>query len=156
MTTDPKHWPDNLHPRDAVQVIDHVASLVEGGGGTVEYRFRHRDGHYVWIQDSFKVLRNRAGEPVELIGAWADISERKLSQAALQNAHTRMAHMLAAGPAVIYSTSSAGDYACSFVSDNLRTIFGYTPEEMTTDPKHWPANLHPQDAPTGHRQGVRP
>lgn len=146
MTTDPKHWPDNLHPRDAVQVIDHVAALVEGGGGTVEYRFRHREGHYIWIQDSFKVLRNRAGEPVELIGAWADISERKLSQAALQNAHARMAHMLAAGPAVIYSTAAAGDYACSFVSDNLRTIFGYTPEEMTTDPKHWPANLHHHDA----------
>ena len=146
MTTDPKHWPANLHPRDAPHVFDRVGALIEGGGGTVEYRFRHRDGHYLWIQDSFKVLRDEAGQPLELVGAWADISERKLAQEALQNAHSRMAHMLATGPAVIYSTAAAGNYSCTFVSDNLRTIFGYTPEEMTTDPKHWPANLHPQDA----------
>ena len=146
MTTDPKHWPANLHPRDAPQVFDRVGALIEGGGGTVEYRFRHRDGHYLWIQDSFKVLRDEAGQPLELVGAWADISERKLAQEALQKAHARMAHMLATGPAVIYSTAAVGNYACTFVSDNLRTIFGYTPEEMTTDPKHWPANLHPQDS----------
>ena len=147
MTTDPKHWPANLHPQDAPQVIDKVSALIERGGGTVEYRFRHRDGRYIWIQDSFKVLRDDAGRPLELIGAWADISERKLAQEALQKAHARMAHMLATGPAVIYSTEATGSYACTFVSDNLRTIFGYTPAEMTTDPKHWPANLHPQDAP---------
>ncbi len=147
MTKDPKHWPDNLHPEDAARVIDKVSALIEQGGGTTEYRFRHRDGHYIWIQDSFKVIRDDAGLPFELIGAWADISERKLAQEALQKAHARMAHMLAAGPAVIYSTEATGNYACTFVSDNLRTIFGYTPEEMTTDPKHWPANLHPQDAP---------
>ena len=46
------------------------------------------------------------------------------------------------------ATEAKGDFACTFfVSDNLQTIFGYAPEEMTTDPKHWPANSHPQDAP---------
>ena len=25
------------------------------GGGAVEYRFRHRRGHYIWIQDTFTV-----------------------------------------------------------------------------------------------------
>lgn len=146
MTTDPKHWPDNLHPDDAPHVFERVTALIEGGGGTLEYRFRHRDGHYIWIQDSFKVFRNDKGEALELIGAWADISELKRAQDALQDAHARMKHMLATGPAVIYSTIADGDYACTFVSDNLRTIFGYTPAEMTTDPKHWPANIHPLDA----------
>ena len=59
MTTDPKHWPDNLHPQDAAQVIDKVTALIERGGGTLDYRFRHRDGHYIWIQDSFKVVCRR-------------------------------------------------------------------------------------------------
>jgi hypothetical protein len=43
--------------------------------------------------------------------------------------HVRIDHMLAASPAVIYSTEATGNYACTFVSDNLRTIFGYEPEE---------------------------
>src|SRR5215467_8882894 len=58
MTTDPKCWPDRLHPDDAPRVFNELAPLVEQGGGTVEYRFRHRNGHYVWVQDSFRVLRD--------------------------------------------------------------------------------------------------
>ena len=62
-------------------------------------------------------------------------------------AHERLGHMLAASPAVIYTTKATGDFGCTFVSENLRTIIGYAPAEMVTDPKHWPGNLHPQDAP---------
>ena len=65
----------------------------------------------------------------------------------LKAAHSRVDQMLAASPAVVYATKASGNYACTFVSDNLRSVTGYSPEEMTTDPKHWPDNLHPQDAP---------
>ena len=49
MTTDAKCWPDKLHPDDAERVLSELGPLIEQGGGTVEYRFQHRDGHYVWI-----------------------------------------------------------------------------------------------------------
>jgi PAS domain S-box-containing protein len=68
MTTDPKCWPDRLHPEDAPRVFNELAPLIEQGGGIVEYRFRHRDGHYVWVQDSFRVLNDDAGKPLELVG----------------------------------------------------------------------------------------
>src|SRR6516162_3020075 len=45
--------------------------------------------------------------------------------------------LLAASPAIIYTTQACGDYRCTFVSENLRAIMGYSPEEMTTDPKTW-------------------
>ena len=41
--------------------------------------------------------------------------------------------LLAASPAIIYTTQASGDYRCTFVSENLRAIMGYSPEEMTTD-----------------------
>ena len=69
MTTDPKCWPDRLHPEDQLRVIGEMAPLIERGGGTVEYRFQHRDGRYVWIQDTFKVIHDEAGNAVELVGA---------------------------------------------------------------------------------------
>jgi PAS domain S-box-containing protein len=139
MTTDPKGWPARLHPEDACRVLDELPRLIERGGGAVEYRFQHRDGSYIWIQDTFKVICNAVGQPQELVGAWADISERKL-------ARRRLEHLLAASPAIIYTTKASGDYTCTFVSDNLYSIMGYTPQEMTTDPKGWPARLHPDDA----------
>jgi PAS domain S-box-containing protein len=140
MTTDPKCWPERLHPDDAPRVIAELPPLIEQGGGTVSYRFRHRNGHYIWIQDTFKVIRNDTGKPLELIGAWADITE-------LKGARQRLQYLLAASPAIIYTTRVSGGYACTFISENLQAIMGYAPEEMTTDPKCWPERLHPDDAP---------
>jgi PAS domain S-box-containing protein len=140
MTTDPKCWPERLHPEDTARVIAEVLPLIEQGGGTVSYRFRHRDGHYIWIQDSFKVIRNESGQPLELVGAWADITE-------LNSTRQRLQYLLAVSPAIIYSTKVSGSYACTFISENLQAIMGYAPEEMTTDPKCWPERLHPEDAP---------
>ena len=77
MTTDPKGWPDHLHPEDAPRAFGEMLPLIGRGGGSVEYRFRHRDGHYIWIQDTFKVVYDDAGHPLELVGAWADITKRK-------------------------------------------------------------------------------
>ena len=84
MREDPKFWSKRLHPEDAPRVYKDLASLIEHGEGTTEYRFRHRRGHYIWIQDTFKVIRDNEGKPKELVGSWADISDRKQIEAELQ------------------------------------------------------------------------
>jgi PAS domain S-box-containing protein len=147
MITDPKCWPACLHPEDAPHIFAELPPLIEQGGGTVEYRFRHRDGHYVWIQDTFKVIYDEAKHPLELVGGWADITMRKEAEIELNGARQRYQYLLAASPAIIYTTQASGDFACTFVSENIRPIMGFTPEEMITDPKCWPACLHPEDAP---------
>ena len=147
MTTDPKFWPARLHPEDAPRVFEEVFPLIEKGGGTLEYRFQHREGHYVWFQDTFKVIHDEAGRPLELVGSWADINERKAIETELKEARERSQYLLTVSPAIIYTTQASGDYACTFVSENIRSILGYAPEEMVTDPKFWPARLHPEDAP---------
>jgi PAS domain-containing protein len=43
------------------------------GGGTTEYRLLNRDRNYIWIRDTFRVIRDDAGRPLELVGSWADI-----------------------------------------------------------------------------------
>jgi PAS domain S-box-containing protein len=148
MLEDPEFWPKRLHPDDVNRVFEEMGPLVEGGGGAIEYRFRHRDGHYVWIQDTFKVVLDDAGKPLEIVGSWADITHRKQVENALGE---RMALMndlqtlVAASPAVIYTTQASGDFACTFVSDNLKTTMGYSPWEMREDTKFWLKRLHPDD-----------
>src|SRR5262249_14303872 len=122
MTTDPKCWPDHLHPDDAPLVLKELGPLIERGGGTVEYRFRHRDGHYIWIQDTFRVITDHTGHAFELVGAWADITQRKFIEAELIGPRQRLQYLLSANPSVIYTTQASGDYACTFVSENLRDI----------------------------------
>jgi adenylate cyclase len=146
MTTDPKCWRGHLHPEDAPRVFEEMRPLIERGGGSVEYRFRHRDGHYIWIQDSFRVVNDAAGRPSELVGAWADITGRKSTETELSGTRQRLQYLLSVSPAIVYTTKASGDFGCTFVSENLRAIMGYSPEEMTTDPKTWPDHLHPDDA----------
>ncbi len=147
MIGDQRCWSDHLHPEDAPRVFDEMRPLIERGGGTVEYRFQHRDGHYIWIQDTFKVVKDQAGAPSELVGAWADITERKSIETELSDTRQRLQYLLAVSPAIIYTTKASGDFGCTFVSENLCAIMGYSPQEMTTDPKCWPDHLHPDDAP---------
>lgn len=149
MLEDPEFWPKRLHPDDAKRVFDQFGALIEAGGGTIEYRFRHRDGQYVWIQDTFKVVRDDRGRPIEIVGSWADITHRKQVENALGERMALMndlQNLVAASPAVIYTTQASGDFACTFVSENLKSTMGYAPWEMRDDSKFWSKRLHPEDA----------
>ncbi len=150
MVEDPEFWPKRLHPEDAPRLFAELDRLIGQGGGTVEYSFRHRDGRYIWIQDSFKVVNDDAGRPLEIVGSWADISDRKQSEQVLGERMALMndlQNLVAASPAVIYTTQASGDYACTFVSENLQSTMGYATWEMREDTKFWSKRLHPEDAP---------
>lgn len=148
MLENPGFWLSRLHPEDAKRVLDEMFLLIEQGGGA--YRFRNRDGNYIWIQDTFRVIHDEAGRPLEIVGSWADISYHKQAEQALGE---RMAVMqdlqtlVAASPSVIYTTQASGDFACRFVSENLKSIMAYAPWEMRDDPSFWMNRVHPEDAP---------
>jgi PAS domain S-box-containing protein len=84
MRDDKKFWVKRLHPEDASRVFGEMDRLVSQGGGALEYRFRHRDGHYIWIQDTFSVTHDDDGTPKEIVGSWADVSDRKRVEAELK------------------------------------------------------------------------
>ena len=80
MRDDPDFWTTHIHPQDTRRVMSEVFRLIPEGGGNLEYRFRHRDGHFRWFQDTFKTVYDKAGEPTEIVGSWADITQRKLAE----------------------------------------------------------------------------
>ena len=77
-------WASHIHPEDASDVFANLPQLFEQGYRNYEYRFRHKDGTYRWIYDQSKLVRDEAGKPLEIIGYWADISDRKQTEAKLQ------------------------------------------------------------------------
>jgi PAS domain S-box-containing protein len=112
MLEDPGFWLSRLHPEDAPRVKKDVHPLLDQGGGTLEYRFRNRDGNYIWIQDTFRVIRDDAGRILEVVGAWADISYHKQAEQALGERITIMKDLqtlVAASPSVIYTTTQTSD-----------------------------------------------
>jgi len=151
MVEDPAFWFSRLHPDDASRVVPEMQALIKQGGGTTEYRLRNRDRNYIWIRDTFRVIRDDRGRPLELVGSWADISYHKQTEQALGE---RMAVIndlqafVAASPAVIYTTTQTSEgFACRFVSESLESTTGYLPGEMRDNPKFWAKHIHPEDAP---------
>jgi PAS domain S-box-containing protein len=53
--------------------------------------------------------------------------------------------LLHGAPAVVYSFEAGGDYAPTFVSDNIKRVLGYDPDEYLKDPEFWRARVHPDD-----------
>jgi PAS domain S-box-containing protein len=86
----------NLHPDDRDIPLRMVAETIANGGNLTEYRIRHRDGRYLWIEDNQRLVRDEAGEPAELVGVWTDITQRKKAELRLKLQHA-VAGVLAEG-----------------------------------------------------------
>jgi two-component system cell cycle sensor histidine kinase/response regulator CckA len=71
----PSFWFDRIHPED-VDGARKAFADVFWKGYEREYRWRHRDGHWIWIR-SRASARVEAGGAVMVEGTFADISERK-------------------------------------------------------------------------------
>ncbi len=84
MVSDPNFWFDHIHPDDVPQIFSSLAQLFSEGQRTYEYRFRSRNGQYVWMHDTLRLIRNAAGQPLEVIGSLTDITDRKRMEEALQ------------------------------------------------------------------------
>ena len=78
----PDDWAALKHPDDRLRSSpSRFNDYVQANDQYVmEYRLRHKDGHYVWVLDSGRVFRDKSGTVVRYVGATIDISARKKSE----------------------------------------------------------------------------
>ncbi len=72
-------WIDHLHPEESEKVQKKVGDYLENPEGKYvnEFRFRHKNGSYVWIQAKAEVIKDENGKVTRLFGAHSDITKRK-------------------------------------------------------------------------------
>jgi len=142
---DPNFWHEHVHPDDLPNVEAEVGDLFENGKHSLEYRFRRKDGDYRWVNDAQRMIRDEAGEPLEIVGSWSDITDLKRAEEAESTARERLSVLLESAPAVIYSFKASGDYAPTFVSENIKRLLGYCPEKYLKNADFWRSRVHPDD-----------
>ena len=79
-------WSDHVHPDD-LEPARRCRKAHFNGETEVfrnEYRHRHKDGHWIWIEARGACARDDDGKPVNFAGHMTDISDRKNAEARLQ------------------------------------------------------------------------
>lgn len=95
-TTDSGFWQRNIHPDDVARVLEELSRQFVQDNSVREYRIRHKDGTWRWMHDESRLIRTTDGNPVEIIGFWADITDCKETEDAIykrfQNLHLLTGH----------------------------------------------------------------
>ncbi|MFC1833238.1 PAS domain S-box protein [Thermodesulfobacteriota bacterium] len=168
-TEDRSIWASHIHHEDRERVFSGLKSLLEHDHHIHEYRFRHGDGTYKWMRDELILYRDVEGNPQEILGYWSDITDRKNAEESLARSHeelelrvkertlelTRTNELLGESekkyrtlvsniPDVTWTTDCQG--GTKFISPNVETIYGYSPEEVYKEGERmWFGRIHPDD-----------
>ncbi|UUC50595.1 EAL domain-containing protein [Pseudomonas citronellolis] len=116
-----------LHPDDVPLLRRALADHLRGrtDGYRVEYRVRHADGHWVWVEDRGRVMaRDARGKVTRMVGTRCDVSARKRREE-----EQRLA-------ATVFEAASEGivildaDYRLLAVNQAFSRVTGHRPEEV--------------------------
>lgn len=105
-----------IHPEDRDLYFERSRQLLREGNVRSRYRVRDKQGHYHWLLDEAKLLRDDLGLPVEAVGLWLDITDATLAAEHIKQSEERYRILVEDSPAMI----------CRYRPD-LTLTFGNTP-----------------------------
>jgi PAS domain S-box-containing protein len=136
-----RFWREHIHEDDEPRVFGELPRLFELGFQVHEYRFRHKDGTYRWMHDHSRLITGENGRPVEIVGCWSDITERKETQEAwwrkqedliareeYRRAEQKFGALLNLVPDGILAARVDG--TIEFVNAQTEKMFGYSRDEL--------------------------
>ncbi|WP_343575737.1 EAL domain-containing protein [Pseudomonas sp.] len=118
----PRLHPDDL-PLLRRALVEHLKGRTDGY--RIEYRVRHADGHWVWVEDRGRAMeRDALGQVTRMVGTRCDISARKLREE-----EQRLA-------ATVFEAASEGiiildpNYRLLALNEAFTRLTGYRREEL--------------------------
>ncbi|MDX2001441.1 MAG: PAS domain-containing protein [Chitinophagales bacterium] len=106
-----------VHPEDVPVLRGHLERLLllqDDESVEVEYRMKHKQGHWVWYESSERIFsRDAQGKVLEVIGCAQDITLRKQSQQLILENSQLLNGLLAHLPVVTYKLDKDGTITLS-------------------------------------------
>jgi PAS domain S-box-containing protein len=120
---DPHFWMTQIHPEDRDRVFADLQQIIDLGAHVYEYRFLHQDGNYIWVRDELRLILDSHGKPLEIIGYWSDITDRKQAEQVIQE----QADLLDIAPDAIFVHDL--DYQILVWNKGAAQLYGWQPTE---------------------------
>ncbi|WP_404384230.1 PAS domain S-box protein [Caenispirillum salinarum] len=140
-------WRQVILPEDREAALRLVEDYNAGRVPVFEtvQRFRHKDGHIVFILSRAIHEKDATGAVVRMIGAHTDITDLKRTEDALRASESRFRDMAANVPGMIYQWyhRAGGEHGLRYVSPQSVDLCGVAPETLMADWQALP--VHPDD-----------
>lgn len=146
--TSVENWAALIHPDWRQEMSDYLANevLVNHIRFDKEYKIvRKNDGAERWVHGLGKLELDSHNEPIKMRGTIQDITERKLTEEALQKAEIKYRMLVERLPVIVYTSELGGKGAWPYVSPQIEHLLGFTAEEWIADPGLWYQQVHPED-----------
>jgi len=75
-------WEELMHPEDHQITVKALDDFIAGikDDYNVQFRLRHKNGHYIWVQSTAKLTVDENNIPIRVSGSHRDITEKKRSE----------------------------------------------------------------------------
>ena len=137
---------DYVHPEDLglVEMIFVEGLRDPGRRPSVEYRVRHKDGSWRWLES---VVANLLGhrDVGGVVFNSRDVTERRRTEERLGEAEEKYRTLVERIPAIIYVQEPNDSNRTTYVSPQYEATLGYPLEQDLGDPDHWVRIMHPED-----------
>lgn len=138
-------WLAQVHPDDRAMMQDVLdVQKSEGGAINVQYRYRHAQGHWVWIMSAAKVAQVDAqGRATRIVGTDTDVTEAKQNEA--KNAQLAEKLRLAVDASGIGVWEFDPNNKTVHWDNKMLEIYGLTDGQNDRSHEVWETYLHPDD-----------
>ncbi len=136
------------HRGHASTLLSELARAPEGTTRTLELRMLRADGPDPLPMEIKLLALAPTAEGValaDIFGVARDLSERQRAQEAMRRTNDLLQHVIDTSPAVIYARQPNEARVLTFVSDNLKDLLGYLPNQLLSGDIAWRDLVHPDD-----------
>ncbi|MFH7027987.1 MAG: PAS domain-containing protein [Heteroscytonema crispum UTEX LB 1556] len=155
-----KWWKSRIHPEDQASVSEQFrATMTRGNRFRMEYRVRHKDNRYLWIEDRGFAVRDADNRLVRIVGTVIDISDvydelrlRKQAEADLKESQEWIR--------IATTAANLGMWFWNLTADELiwtekcKALFGLSPDAEISY-EIFLNSLHPEDRQRTHEAVTR-
>jgi PAS domain S-box-containing protein len=134
-----------IHPEDIAGLKAHVFQQDRPHYQPCEVRYRHKDGHYLWMEISGRTLYSEeTGQPLELITTARDISMRKKAEEELRESEEKFRQISENLTKALFILSVDGQKLL-YVNPAFETITGRTLQSFYQNPTSILEAIHEED-----------
>jgi len=142
-------WRDLIHPDHRQQMTDYFANEVMGRRARFdrEYKIVRKNDEVVrWVHGMGQLEVDAQDKLLKMHGVIQDITERKQTEQSLREHERQYRTLVEQIPAIVYIDDVSNGIHTIYVSPQIESILGFTPEEWRQkSPSLWDSLIHPDD-----------